>query len=77
MTHIVFIVESTLEVPISASASSNAEDVEASAIFDKNIQQLMQMGFSEVSAKLSRDNEEPKSSIILIKLSNTVDIILF
>ena len=37
----------------------------------------MQMGFSEVSAKLSRDNEEPKSSIILIKLSNTVDIILF
>lgn len=36
-----------------ASASSNAEDVEASAIFDKNIQQLMQMGFSEQDSRVA------------------------
>jgi hypothetical protein len=35
--------------PVSATESKNKEDMEALAVFDKSIQQLMQMGFSEVS----------------------------
>ena len=43
-----------MKTRVSATESSNKEDLEALALFDKNIQQLMQMGFSEVRIRFVR-----------------------